>query len=35
MNVILIPPADEELDDAIKYYNQHSRDWAINFIMNF
>jgi len=21
MNVILIPPADEELDDAITYYN--------------
>lgn len=21
MNVILIPPSDEELDDAIKYYN--------------
>lgn len=35
MNVILIPPADEELDDAIKYYNQQFEGLGDQFYYEF
>lgn len=35
MNVMLIPPADKELDDAIKYYNEQLEGLGDQFYNEF
>ena len=35
MNVILIPPADKELDEAVKYYNEQFQGLGYGFYEEF